>query len=213
MGRFASSLLSGLLEVDEVLQARRPGELVELVGKHDIAIGFDFTVAGLGLTHGRTMLEAGVRPVIGTSGVSPEQASELDHLARELGLGGIVVPNFSLGMACLQRAARTLAGSFAKAEILERHHDRKRDRPSASALHTRALLQAAGLDEVPIHSVRLPGLYAHHELIFGGPGETVTLAHDMSGPEAFGPGIKAALGHVLEADGVAFGLEAVLASE
>jgi 4-hydroxy-tetrahydrodipicolinate reductase len=186
---------------------RRIRELAPLVA-------LDATRAGLGFEHGRILLEAGVRPVIGTSGVTPEETAELDRLARARELGGLVVPNFSLGALLLARAAEDLARHFAKAEIVELHHDKKRDAPSGTALETaRRIERARGEDRasVPIHSVRLPGLYAHQEVLFGSPGELVTLRHDMLGPEAFGPGILASLAYAAAARGVARGLERALA--
>jgi 4-hydroxy-tetrahydrodipicolinate reductase len=211
MGSFACELLR-----------RSPGfELVaELEREHDLGLALqevspdlalDLTAAGLGAAHGTTMLEAGVRPVIGTSGVTRAQTGELDRLARARHLGGIVVPNFSMGIACLNRAAEELARMFPTVTIVERHHERKKDAPSSTARDTAERLQARrGGAPVPIHSVRAPGLYAHQEVLFGAPGETLSLHHDMLGPEAFGPGIVAALRHASRAHGVAFGLEAAL---
>ncbi len=183
------------------------------------------TRAGLGFEHARLALEAGLRVVVATSGVSPAQASELDALAKRRGLGGIVVPNFSLGVLLMLRAAQQLVRHFPAVEIIELHHDRKRDAPSGTALETARLLDKARRQvqaesaqsvtergPVPIHSVRLPGMYAHQEVIFGGPGETLTLRHDMGGPAAFGPGLILALHHAARANGVAFGLEAALES-
>jgi 4-hydroxy-tetrahydrodipicolinate reductase len=117
-------------------------------------------------------------------------------------------------MACLNRAAEALAASFPSVTIVERHHEGKRDAPSGSARDTAARLERLrGGASVPILSVRAPGLYAHQEVLFGGPGETLVLRHDMLGPEAFGPGLLAALRYAARAQGVAFGLEAALASE
>ena len=157
------------------------------------------------------LLRLGVRPLVATSGVSPEETAALDALALERGLGGLVVPNFSLGSWLLQRLSVAAARWFERAEIVELHHDRKRDAPSGTALETARRMRAArdGARDVPIHSVRLPGLYAHQEVLFGAPGEVLTLRHDMSGPEAFGPGILASLRHVATANGVGRGLDPV----
>jgi len=177
------------------------------------AVALDVTRAGLGYAHGRTMLACGVRPVIGTSGVGLDENAALDAQARELGLGGIVVPNFSLGMYLLQRAAVEAARHFAKVEILEMHHERKRDAPSGTALDTAERMRAARADpgaEIPIHSMRLPGTYAHQLVVCGAPGELYSLRHDMSGPEAFAGGIVAAVRYAARAIGVARGLGAAL---
>jgi 4-hydroxy-tetrahydrodipicolinate reductase len=175
------------------------------------------------------LLEAGVRPVVATSGVTPEQGDKLDRYARERGLGGLVVPNFSLGSLLLQRFAAEAARHFPDAEIVELHHERKADAPSGTAAETARRIAAARRsaprtprrseeprdrggfhEDVPVHSIRLPGLYAHQEVLLGAPGETLTLRHDMSGPAAFGPGMLAALRYAASAVGVARGLEHAL---
>jgi 4-hydroxy-tetrahydrodipicolinate reductase len=144
--------------------------------------------------------------------VSEPELAELDSLARALGLGGLVVPNFSLGMVLLQRAALDFARHMPDVEIIELHHQRKKDAPSGTASDTARKLSAArpGRGAVPIHSVRLPGHYAHQEVLFGAPGESLTLRHDMASPEAFGPGLLLAAKHAARAVGVARGLEHAL---
>lgn len=215
MGSFAARCLGEQDEFEVVAALDAGDDLEAALATTRPTLGLDFTVAGLGFEHGRRLLAAGVRPVIGTSGVTRAEAAELDRLAREDGLGGLVVPNFSLGMGLLQRAcvdlARALQGKGWQAEVLELHHAQKLDAPSATSLDTAArIIEAGDGADVPIHSVRLPGLYAHQEVLFGGPGETLRLRHDMAGPEAFGPGIQLALRHAARAVGVAWGLAAAL---
>lgn len=213
MGRFACGLLARTpgFELAAELGREAEGELTAALRASGAELALDLTVAGLGAAHGRAALEAGAGIVIGTSGVTREECDGLDRLARARGLGGLVVPNFSLGMACLLRAAEQLVCTFPDVTIVELHHEKKRDAPSGTSLATRARLLAHGAHEpVAIHSVRLPGLYAHQELLFGGAGETLTLRHDMQGPEAFAPGILAALRWARTAEGVAFGLERAL---
>jgi len=211
MGRFACGLLEESPEFALVARIVRGDSLAHVLAESGAVVALDVTVAGLGAEHGRVMLDAGVRPVIGTSGVAPDEVRALDEHARARGLGGLVVPNFSLGMACLNRAAELVARHFESIHVLELHHERKRDAPSASARATAArLARARGGASVPIQSVRSPGLYAHQEVLLGRAGETLTLRHDMQGPEAFGPGILAALRHALRARGVALGLEVAL---
>ena len=211
MGRFACELLDGSTEFELVAQLGREHDLRSVLPECGAALALDLTVAGQGAAHARLALSSGLRIVVGTSGVSRAEADELDTLARSHGLGGIVVPNFSLGMVWLNRAAEALAHAFPSVVLIERHHERKRDAPSASARDTAERLgQRRGGMPVPIQSVRSPGLYAHQEVLFGAPGETLTLSHDMLGPEAFGPGLLAALRFAARADGVPFGLEAAL---
>ncbi|MEW6073021.1 MAG: dihydrodipicolinate reductase C-terminal domain-containing protein [Planctomycetota bacterium] len=213
MGRFSLELLAGEADFAVAAALDAGDDLPAALAACDATLGLDFTVAGRGHAHGRLLLEAGLRPVIGTSGVSAAETADLDRLARARGLGGLVVPNFSAGMWVLQRAALLAAAHFPACEIVELHHERKRDAPSGTALDTAARLAAArggAPAAIPIHSVRLPGLYAHQEVLFGAPGETLTLRHDMASPAAFGPGILAALRYAARAVGVACGLDAAL---
>lgn len=169
-------------------------------------LALEATKAGLGASHGAALLAAGLRPVIATSGVTAEEVELLDGAARSRGLGGLVVPNFSLGMWLLQRFAVHAVRHLPRVEIIERHRQEKRDAPSGTAVDTAALLEAAGGRTVPIHSVRLPGLYAHQEVQLGGSGETLTIRHDMLDPTGFEPGILAALRYARTAQGVASGI-------
>jgi len=211
MGRFACELLARTEGFELVARLGREAALGNALRECGAELGLDLTVAGLGAAHGKLLLECGLRPVIGTSGVTRTETAELDRLARARGLGGLVVPNFSLGMLELQRTAEELVGRFPDVAIVELHHAGKKDAPSGTALDTRARLLARGAREpLAIQSVRLPGLYAHQEILFGAAGETLTLRHDMHGPEAFAPGLLAALHHARGAAGVAHGLEAAL---
>jgi len=204
MGSFACELVRrtdglalarGLDSADDLESALVPGW-----------IGLDFTVAGRGFPHARLMLEKGVRPVIGTSGVSPAEVELLDTLARERNLGGRVVPNFSVGAWLLARLGKEAARLFPSCELVERHHEGKRDAPSGTARALAAELAPLVGHRVPTHSVRLPGHYAHHALLFGAEGERLSLRHDMSGPEAFAPGILFALELAAGDIGVTVGL-------
>ena len=211
MGRFAAGLLRAADGFELAAELGREHDLASALRECEADLGLDFTVAGRGFAHAALLLEAGLRPVIGTSGITREETAQLDRRARELALGGLVVPNFSLGMLHVQRAAAELARHFERAEIVELHHERKKDAPSSTARDTAERLGAGRPHgSIPIHSVRLPGLYAHQEILFGAPGELVTLRHDTLTPESFGPGVLLALRHAARAQGVAFGLEAAL---
>ena len=129
---------------------------------------------------------AGVPIVIGTTGFDTDA---VDGRAREAGVACFHAPNFSQGAALMMRFAEEAARTFPRAEIVELHHEQKRDAPSGTAKATAARM---GTDP-PIHSVRLPGLVAHQEVVFGGPGETLTIRHDTTSREAFVPGVLLAL--------------------
>jgi len=212
LGAFAAEHYAQAAGFQVVARLGRGDDLAAALDASGAQIALDATEAGLGARHARIMLEHGVRPLVGTSGVSPAEAAELDQLARRAGLGGLVVPNFALGMTLLQRAAEEIARHMPDMEIVELHHERKKDAPSGTAADTARRLAAAASRStpVPVHSVRLPGLYAHQEVLFGAPGETLVLRHDMSSPAAFGPGLLLAARHCAVAQGVAVGLRHAL---
>jgi 4-hydroxy-tetrahydrodipicolinate reductase len=211
LGRFACEVFEKEPGFDLVARLGRADDLNAALARAGPEVALDVTHAGLGLSHGLLLLALGIRPLIGTSGVSLEDNRRLDETARERGLGGLVVPNFSLGMCLLQRAANEAARLYAKAEIIEMHHDRKKDAPSGTALDTAERMrvargQHASPGDIPIHSVRLPGLYAHQVVMFGGAGESYTLRHDMHGPEGFSAGLQAGVRYAARAAGVGRGI-------
>ena len=162
-------------EVEGVREAR-PG--------FDAAVDFTRPDAVIGNVRGA--LAAGVPCVIGTSGFDRD---EVDGLARDAGLPCFYAPNFALGAVLMMRYAADAAAHLERAEIIELHHDTKRDAPSGTAVATAERLPG----ETPIHSVRLPGLVAHQEVLLGGPGELLTIRHDTLSREAFVPGVALAL--------------------
>lgn len=210
LGAFACALITGDARFELVAHVGSNDDLESSLRKSETELALDCTVAGLGAEHAEVMLRTGVRPVIGTSGVIPEQVTALDTLARERGLGGIIVPNFSLGVCLQQRMAKLAAEHLPNVEIIETHRVEKRDAPSGTSLDTARQLEEQTGRAVPIHSVRIPGVLANQELIFGGRGETIRLVHETYSLEAFGPGILAALRFAQDAQGVAHGLSAAL---
>ena len=177
-------------------------ELVESTGEAEAAV--DFTRPEAVEENVRVALEAGLPVVIGTTGFDQERVAAL---ARVHELPVFYAPNFALGAVLMMRFAAEAGKLMAKAEIIELHHDQKLDAPSGTAKATAALLP----DGTPIHSVRLPGLVAHQEVIFGGPGETLTIRHDTTSREAFVPGVLLALERVRDLPpGLTVGLDALL---
>jgi 4-hydroxy-tetrahydrodipicolinate reductase len=177
------------------------GDAVDVAGL-DAAV--DFTTAGAAEENVRAALEAGVPCVVGTTGWNP---GSFDAVARERGLQLFVVPNFAIGAVLMMRFAEEAARHLPHAEIVELHHETKLDAPSGTAKATAAKLPG----EPPIHSVRLPGLVAHQEVLLGGQGQLLTIRHDTFSREAFVPGVLLALErlHDLPA-GLTVGLEALL---
>jgi 4-hydroxy-tetrahydrodipicolinate reductase len=146
----------------------------------------DFTTPEAAPKNARAALEQGVSCVVGTTGWDPQP---LDALATDKGLRLFVAPNFSIGAVLMMRFAREAAAFFPRAEIIELHNEAKKDAPSGTAKATAALI---GGDPV-IHSVRLPGLVAHQEVIFGGEGQLLSIRHDTTARESFAYGVLLAL--------------------
>jgi len=178
--------------------------LTDVLGDADVVV--DFSTPDSALENARRSIEAGVHCVMGTSGAD---FSELE------GVGSanlFVAPNFAIGAVLMMRFAQQAAEHMPQCEIVELHHDRKLDAPSGTATRTADLVRAAGGNvHEPIHSVRLPGLVAHQEVLFGGPGQTLTIRHDSIDRESFMPGVLLAVRRVggLERSPV-IGLEALL---
>jgi len=167
----------------------------------------DFTAPSAVLGNATATLAVGVPCVVGTTGLTEEALAELDRAALERKIACFVAPNFALGAILMMRFAAEAARSFPAAEIIELHADTKLDAPSGTAQTTAARMGG----DVPIHSVRLPGLIAHQEVILGGPGEILTIRHDTTSREAFVPGVLLALDRVRGLPpGLTFGLDALL---
>lgn len=198
--------------------------------KADVVV--DFTEPGSALANTLLVLGAGARPVIGTTGFVPGDFDRIRARCAETGLGAIVAPNFAIGAVLSMRFAREAARFFPTAEIVELHHDMKADAPSGTALRTAESIAEAGgaksaappgeRELVPgargalspggvrVHSVRLRGLVAHQEVIFGGAGETLTIRHDSLSRESFMPGVVLAVRRVGGLDSLVVGLESLL---
>jgi 4-hydroxy-tetrahydrodipicolinate reductase len=149
----------------------------------------DFTIPATALANARQAVGAGVHVVIGTTGFD---VGELEDL-RGAKANVFVAPNFAIGAVLMMQFAAEAARHMAKAEIIELHHDGKVDAPSGTAARTARLMQEAGGAEVPVHSVRLPGLVAHQEVILGDVGQTLTIRHDSVDRESFMPGVLLAV--------------------
>jgi len=164
----------------------------------------DFTTPDAAPANVRAALEQGVSCVVGTTGWDP---TELGALAAEKDLRLFVAPNFSIGAVLMMRFAREAAAHFPRAEIVELHNERKLDAPSGTARATADLIGG----DTAIHSVRLPGLVAHQEVIFGGEGQLLTIRHDTTGRESFADGVMLALEKLDELPpGLTVGLETLI---
>ena len=173
----------------------------------DQEVAIDFTRPDTVRANVEGCIGAGLGCIVGTSGLAEGDLASLDDLAKQHGVACFVAPNFALGAVLMMRFAAEAARYFPKAEIIELHHEAKLDAPSGTAKATAGLLPG----DVPIHSVRLPGLLAHQEVIFGGLGQTLTIRHDTLSREAFVPGVLIALERLPTlSPGVTVGLDALL---
>jgi 4-hydroxy-tetrahydrodipicolinate reductase len=176
----------------------------ELVELDDADAAIDFTAPDVVVDNVLRALDAGVPSVVGTSGADLAPA---DARGRERGLPVFFAPNFAIGAVLMMRLAAEAAAYLPRAEIVELHNEAKKDAPSGTARATADLLPG----DVPIHSVRLPGLVAHQEVLLGGDGQLLTIRHDAYSREAYVPGVLLALErlHSLPS-GLTVGLEALL---
>jgi 4-hydroxy-tetrahydrodipicolinate reductase len=228
----------GLGELEVAITADFEGTLcqasqaVRQSGPGGGAVLVDFTHPSVVYEHTRGAIAYGVHPVIGTTGLTPEQLADLAVFAEKASVGGAVIPNFSVGMVLLQQAAAAAARYYDFAELTELHHNRKADAPSGTCLKTAELMEELGKHFNPpqveehaslpgcrgglresglrLHSVRLPGLVAHQEVLFGGLGETYTLRHDTIDRVAYMAGVLLTVRRVRQLPGLVYGLERLL---
>ena len=168
-------------------------ELASLLADADVVV--DFTVPEMALENVRACVDAGVHAVVGTTGFDLEQLREIAEGGGEANV--FVAPNFAIGAVLMMRFAAEAARHMPEVEIVELHHDRKLDAPSGTAKRTAALISEAGGNvHEPIHSVRLPGLVAHQEVLLGGEGQTLSIRHDSIDRRSFMPGVLLAVRRV-----------------
>jgi len=203
-GRVGTAVCEGVDGADDLELTGRADPalgtaLADILGDCDVVV--DFTTPDAALDNALACVRAGVHAVVGTTGWDPEA------LRGEDGANVFVAPNFAIGAVLMMRFAVEASKYMAKAEIIELHHDRKLDAPSGTAARTAQLMEG----EVPIHSVRLPGLVAHQEVILGDVGQTLTIRHDSTDRTSFVPGVLLAVRRVGDLpDSPTIGLEHLL---
>jgi 4-hydroxy-tetrahydrodipicolinate reductase len=209
-----------------VCEAVEGADDMELAGRADPVLGtslpdalkaahpdvvVDFSIPDTVFDNAMLCLDRGVHAVVGTTGMTADQ---LERLQAEVATGDahcFIAPNFAIGAVLMMEASKLAARHMPDCEIIELHHDQKLDAPSGTAKRTAGLIAAeTGGPEPPIHSVRLPGLVAHQEVVFGGLGQTLTIRHDSISRESFMPGVLLAVRKVGELDGLVVGLENLL---
>ncbi len=190
-------------------------DLDSALSRLDVDVVVDFTVPASVRANVLTCLEHGVAVVVGTTGLGAADLAEIAKVTERRATPVLVAPNFAMGAVLMMEFAKQAARYLRACEIIELHHDKKLDAPSGTARLTRLRIEEAwgetGLTkEVPIHSVRLPGLVAHQEVLFGGLGETLTIRHDSLSRESFMPGVLLAVKRVRSLQGLVVGLENIL---
>jgi 4-hydroxy-tetrahydrodipicolinate reductase len=196
------------------------------------AVMVDFTHPDSIYENVRNAIAYGIRPVVGTTGLSTTQIQNLAEFADKASTGCLIIPNFSIGVILMQQAAIQAAKYFEHVEIIELHHNQKADAPSGTAIQTAQLLGELGKpfnassvtesekipgargcqadENIRIHSIRLPGFIAHQEIIFGAPGEIYTLRHDTTNRSCYMPGVLLAIRKILGIKSLVYGLEKIL---
>jgi 4-hydroxy-tetrahydrodipicolinate reductase len=183
------------------------GDNLAAIIKHSGAeVVVDFTIPMAVMENVRIILNSGAHGVIGTTGITEEDLREIRALCEKNKVNCLVAPNFTISAILMMRFAKEAIKHMPQAEIIEMHHEAKIDKPSGTALKTAHLLGKS----IPIHSVRLPGLVAHQEVIFGGLGQTLTIRYDSISRESFMPGVILAISKIKELKGLVYGLEHLL---
>lgn len=205
-------------------------DLDALLAKNPADVIVDFTIAKAVMPMVQVATRRGVNLVIGTTGLSTGELDEINRLALAHQVGAVVAPNFALGAVLMMHMAKIAARYFDYAEIIELHHHQKVDAPSGTALATaQAMAQAKGktfnysskggklqesrgklLEGIAIHSVRLPGLLAHQEVLLGGAGQTLSISHNTINRECYVPGVVLAIKEVVKHKGLVYGLDNLL---
>ncbi|WP_199614930.1 4-hydroxy-tetrahydrodipicolinate reductase [Paenibacillus alkalitolerans] len=188
----------------------------------------DFTTPQLAAEHTRIAIKNKVRPVMGTTGFTPADIRSLDEQCKEAGIGGLIAPNFSIGAILMMKFSQEAAKYFPHVEIIEYHGDQKLDAPSGTSIKTAELIsqtrqelkqgnpnehetlegaRGAYYDGFRIHSVRLPGVFAQQEVVFGAFGQTLKIRHDSYDRAGYMPGVKTAIHKVMDIKGLIYGFE------
>ena len=207
-------------------------DLEEIIDQKQPDVIIDFTSPKVVMDNIKTGLGKGVHMIVGTTGITETDLKIIKDLTETHEANALIVPNFAIGAVLLMEFSREAAKYFEDVEIIELHHDQKMDAPSGTSVKTAELInenleksnknedqeyiekidgvRGGNKEDVHIHSVRLPGLVAHQEVIFGGEGQSLTLRHDSYDRKSFMPGVKLALDKIEEIDGMLYGLEKIM---
>lgn len=229
-GKMGSATVNAIAQSHDfecVAKIGRQDDLAQTLSQTQAEIAIDFTDAHAVYDNAQLIIEHKIHPVIGSSGLNEEQIEVLSARCKQFALGGIIAPNFSLGAIMMMKCSALAARYFPNVEIIESHHPQKIDAPSGTAIKTADLIaqnrphnpDACASEEsiqgarggnyrsIPIHSLRLPGVIAKQEVVFGGAGETLSINHNSLNRESFMPGVLLACHKALELNQLVYGLE------
>ena len=220
-------------EVCAMSEVRIMGDLKAAILSHKPDVMIDFTQPKYVFENAKTCLENGVRPVIGTTGLSDEQIEVLNAMSQAKNLGCLIAPNFSTGAILMMMFAKQAAKYFDNAEIIELHHNQKKDAPSGTAIKTALMMAESGkmtfengncaetetiqgsrggksYSDIHIHSVRMPGYIASQEVLFGSSGQILSIRHDSMDRQCYMSGVKMAVKYIAEHNEFVYGLEKIM---
>ena len=233
MGQFVVAAVQGDPETELVAQTDMGDDLAGEISRSGAQVVVDFTHPSCVFENTMAIINAGANPIIGTTGLGPEQIAELQILCGGMKRGGLIAPNFAIGAVLMMRFAELAAPYFDTAEIIEYHHDRKLDAPSGTAITT-ANRMAAARGDVPwgadptehevypgarggvgptgirLHAVRMHGMIAHQDVILGALGQSLTIRQDSYDRESFMPGVVLACKRIADHPGLTVGLDRYL---
>jgi 4-hydroxy-tetrahydrodipicolinate reductase len=232
MGQFVAKAVAAHPALELAGQTGREYDLAQAIKDSGAQVVVDFTLPDSVYRNTQIIIDAGARPVIGTTGLKLEEIKSLQKHCAEAKIGGVIAPNFSLGAVLVMKCAREIAKYMPNVEIIETHHETKIDSPSGTAIRTAEMIaetigaanpllpkdcheSVAGarggkLYNIPIHSVRLPGKLFHLEVIFGNPGESISLRSDSIDRQCYMPGVCLACEKVMSLDHLVYGLDELL---
>lgn len=231
MGQEVVKVLQQDVDLKLVGQTGKTDDLTATIIQAQADVVVDFTNPLVAFKNALTILNAGSRLVLGTTGITPDQVQELSDICKKQRRGAVIAPNFSIGAVLMMQFAQQCARHYSDVEIIELHHPGKMDAPSGTALKTAEMIakenqqvkmatkpvketipgsRGASSHGIPIHAIRLPGIVANQEIIFGGMGETLRICHNTIHREAFMPGVLLACKKVMKLDHLVYGLENLL---
>jgi 4-hydroxy-tetrahydrodipicolinate reductase len=229
--KYDGMMLSDLEGFQTIHNVQVYSEIENCLQNVDADVLIDLTTPEVGMLHAKTALAYNVRPVVGTTGFSESDLKELERICQEKDLGCIIAPNFAIGAVLMMKFSQMAAKYFNDVEIIEMHHDQKLDAPSGTAVKTAEMISSvreskqqghpneketlqgargSNYDGMHIHSVRLPGLVAHQQVLFGSDGQTLTIRHDSYHRGSFMSGVKVAVESVMTNNTFVYGLENIL---